>query len=111
MKQNKKPSKPIFRLLYFAAILFLLSWILLWGQNSFFRTWNTKRKVDALEEQVNALKAKNDSLTQENYRLKTSPDAAEKVAREKFGFTRDNEKVFRFVQPDDKKPSTSKQGE
>lgn len=104
--QQQKPAR-IYRLIYYAALVFLLSWILLWGQNSFLRTWNNGRKLRVLEKEVSALKAVNDSLSAENTRLKTSIDAAEKVAREKFGLIKEGEKVFRFLPApeDDKKGS------
>ncbi|MDZ4181719.1 MAG: septum formation initiator family protein [Candidatus Cloacimonadaceae bacterium] len=101
--QQQKPAR-IYRLIYYAALVFLLSWILLWGQNSFLRTWNNGRKLRVLEKEVIALKAVNDSLSAENTRLKTSIDAAEKVAREKFGLIKEGEKVFRFLPaPEDAK--------
>ncbi|MDP2172220.1 MAG: septum formation initiator family protein [Candidatus Cloacimonadaceae bacterium] len=105
--QQQKPAR-IFRLLYYAAMIFLLSWILLWGQNSFLRTWNNGRKMSVLEAEVNTLKAVNDSLAAENNRLRTSPAAAEKVAREKFGLIKEGEKVFRFLPAPDTDPNTVK---
>jgi len=88
--------------MFYAALLFVISWILLWGENSFFKTWNMGRKVERLEQEMNELQAINDSLKQENQRLKTDPKAAESVAREKFGLTKEGEKVFRFI-PDNAK--------
>ncbi|NLK50735.1 MAG: septum formation initiator family protein [Candidatus Cloacimonetes bacterium] len=100
MKSRAERPKAIVRLLFYAAMLFLLSWILLWGDNSFLNTWNIGRRVEALEKEMKELKAQNEELKQENERLKTDPMAAEKVAREKFGFTKEGEKVFRFVTPE-----------
>jgi cell division protein FtsB len=67
------------------------------GGNSFFNTWKLQRQVEKLEKETSYLKAVNDSLAQENERLKTDPEAAEKAAREKFGLTKQDETVFRFV--------------
>jgi len=53
--------------------------------------------VEQLEKETTILKAQNDSLAQENERLKTDPEAAEKAARENFGLTKPDETVFRFV--------------
>lgn len=97
MRPQAGRPNAIVRLLFYAALVFLISWILFWGENSFLRTWNMGRKVAALEKEMIELKAVNDSLAQENRRLRSDPRAAEKVAREKFGFTREGEKVFRFV--------------
>ncbi len=98
MKQFQESHSRLMHLLYLGAILFLLSWILLWGRNSFYNTWiANRRKVVQLERTVTGLKAMNDSLAQEIERLKTNPEAAEKVAREKFGLIRENETKFIFV--------------
>lgn len=97
MRPQASKPKAVVRLLFYASLVFVISWILIWGGNSFLRTWNMGRKVEALEKEMNELKAINEALIQENQRLKSDPKAAEKVAREKFGFTREGEKVFRFV--------------
>lgn len=100
MKTRSSRPNPLLRLLFYVSILFLVSWIVLWGENSFFKTWNMKRKVEALEKEMNELKATNERLELENQRLKSDPKAAEKVAREKFGLTKEGEKVFRFIPGD-----------
>ncbi len=97
MKTRSREYPKWFRYLYGLILIAVLSWILFFGQNSFFNTWQLKRKVDTLQEETDRLKVVNDSLARENERLKTDPDAAEKAAREGFGLTKPNEKVFRFV--------------
>ena len=97
MKAKHKDTPKFLKYVYWAIILALLLWILVLGQNSFLNTWQLKRRVDNLERESDRLKAVNDSLAQENARLKTDPDAAEKAARERFGLTKPDEKVIRFV--------------
>ena len=88
------------RLIYIGAIVFLLSWILFWGRNSFWNTYFEGRDLKRLEAEVSKLSVANDSLRTENERLKTSLAAAEKAAREQFGLIKPDEKVFRFIPQD-----------
>lgn len=98
MARGKKQECPrIVHYLFVVAAVFLLLWVLVFGQNSFWNTTKLKKKVNKLEQEALHLKAINDSLAKENARLKTDPAAAEKAARELFGLTKPNEKVFRFV--------------
>lgn len=97
MRTRVKELSPVFRFGFWALVGLMALWILLLGANSFFNTWKLQRKVQQLEQQTLFLKAQNDSLSQENVRLKTDPETAEKAAREKFGLTKEGETVFRFV--------------
>lgn len=97
MKSRTKASPKIIRYLFWGIVALLLLWILFFGQNSFLHTAQLRHKVKKLEQEAMSLKAVNDSLATENARLKTDPDAAEKAARELFGLTKPDEKVFRFV--------------
>ncbi|HNX36868.1 MAG TPA: septum formation initiator family protein [Candidatus Cloacimonadota bacterium] len=97
MKQDRANNPRIANIVFWAVIIFMVSWITLWGGNSFLKTHQLHRSLKNMEAQVNVLKAQNDSLKAENERLRTSPEAAEKAARERFGLTKPGEKVFRFV--------------
>ncbi|HRX76065.1 MAG: septum formation initiator family protein [Candidatus Cloacimonetes bacterium] len=97
MKSRAKECPRSVRYAFWLIVIFLLLWILFFGQNSFWNTMLLHRKVDKLEQEAQYLKAVNDSLSKENARLKTDPEAAEKAAREQFGLTKPDEKVFRFV--------------
>ena len=97
MKTRSKELSPVQRFTFWAIVGLMAIWILLLGANSFFNTWKLQRKVQVMEQQTQQLKAQNDSLAQENERLKTDPETAEKAAREKYGLTKDGETVFRFV--------------
>lgn len=97
MKAEGKPLPRYLNIFFWLLVVGICSWILVWGDYSFYKTWRQKVQLQELNESVSKLKAVNDSLRQENERLKTSPEAAEKAAREQFGLTKEGEKVFRFV--------------
>lgn len=102
MKKQKPRNKRVHRLLYWLVILFLLSWILLWGRNSFYQVWKQKQALQELQTKSDRLRLDNDSLRGETSRLKTDPDAAEEVAREQHGMIKPDEVIYRFkpAQPD-----------
>lgn len=108
MKQQTKDAPRIVRVLFAAVLIFLLSWIVVWGRNSFYHTWIGARRTSKLEKSVQHLQAVNDSLSQEIHRLQTSPEAAEKVAREKYGLIKENETVYRFVSGDSEEEKEGK---
>ena len=105
MKSKTKKLSPTLRFAFWAIIVLLIIWILFLADNSFLNTWKLKRRVDQLEKETTILKAQNDSLAQENERLKTDPEAAEKAARENFGLTKPDETVFRFVPAKEDEPA------
>ena len=105
MKAKTKKLSPPMRFAFWAIIVLLIIWILFLADNSFLNTWKLKRRVDQLEKETTILKAQNDSLAQENERLKTDPEAAEKAARENFGLTKPDETVFRFVPAKEDEPT------
>ena len=96
MKKQSNKNRRFLNFIYVLLILLLLSWILFWGNNSFYKKWKLKRKINRMEQQYNTLKAQNDSLANYNYRLKTDPEAAEEVAREEHGLIKSDETVFIF---------------
>jgi cell division protein FtsB len=104
MKTRKQAAPKSVRIAFWSVVGLLALWILLLGGNSFFNTWKLQRKVELLEKETTHLKAVNDSLAQENLRLKTDPESAEKAAREKFGLTKPDETVFRFVPAKEEAP-------
>jgi len=111
MKPDPGTKAKVSKIIFWAVIIFVASWITLWGSNSFLRTALMNRSLKVMEKQVAVLKAQNDSLKAENERLRTSPEAAEKAARERFGLTKPGEKVFRFVpaaEPKEEDPKSKK---
>jgi len=71
-----------------AAIYFLLP-----AYKDYRQSHNDTRKLEAEISEVNVAAQ---SLEREIQALRTDPDAVERVAREKFGWCRDNEKVYHF---------------
>ncbi len=102
MKKQKTPYRKAINLIFMAIALLLLSWILIWADNSFLKVWQQNREIDAIKQKNEALKAENDSIARQNDRLKSDPEAAEEVAREEHGLIKPDEVIYRFkpAQPD-----------
>jgi cell division protein FtsB len=96
MKKQKPKYRKAMNLLVLLILLFLLSWILIWGDNSFYKVWKQKREISTIREENESLKAENDSIARQNTRLKSDPEAAEEVAREEHGLIKPDEVIYRF---------------
>ena len=60
-----------------------------------------------LEQEIKTLEAENKALEQEAAALSRDPKAVERVAREKMGWAKPEEKVYRFEQPRQKPASNN----
>ncbi|MFO8145633.1 MAG: septum formation initiator family protein [Candidatus Syntrophosphaera sp.] len=96
MKKQKPKYRKAMNLLVLLILLFLLSWILIWGDNSFYKVWKQKREISTIREENESLKAENDSIARQNTRLKSDPEVAEEVAREEHGLIKPDEVIYRF---------------
>ncbi len=98
MTRRKKRGNfgALMRIIFWAFIIYMLLWILYFSNYSFYKTHKVKQKMQSLEQELSVIQAQNDSLKEENRRLKTDPKAAEAVARERYGLTKENETNYRF---------------
>jgi len=97
IKTNTLERKKPVRIISWIIIIVFLSLTLFFGRNSFLKVFIKKTDVSKQEQTVNKLKAENDSLRKEIHELKTNPEVIEKIAREKLGYQKSDEKVFRFI--------------
>ncbi len=65
------------------------------GVVALYRTW---RQMRSLNEELNTSRQTIDSLKIEIQRLKNDTAYIERIAREKYGMARKNEKMFKFVE-------------
>ncbi len=70
-----------------------------------YRNYQKKQaELHALEKTLSEKQAESAELNREVGELQTSPEAVEKVAREKFGLARDGETIYRYPRPVKSKP-------
>ncbi|MCB5284357.1 MAG: septum formation initiator family protein [Candidatus Cloacimonetes bacterium] len=96
MKKQQPKHKALFNLIYLVLFLFILSWIVFWGSNSFYQKWRLQQSASKKEKLVEALEAQNDSLKQENQRLKTDPEERKRAIRAAQGIYAEDETAYIF---------------
>jgi cell division protein FtsB len=84
------------RVVYGLAISVLLIGTLR-GQTSIFDYFRLRKSQDILEGTIGKLKASNEDLSEEIRKIKSSPDYARKVLRDKYHITDPNEKIIFFA--------------
>lgn len=72
-------------------------YFVLGGEYSVFDLRELKSERDAMAAQVDSLRERADSLAARAESLATEPTAIERLARERYGFIRDGERLYRFV--------------
>jgi cell division protein FtsB len=84
------------RALYTAAFAVAALAILGYGGQSLTRVWQMKREVESLERQIAGLRADTAELSAAVARLRSDPEAIEKVAREALGLVKPGERVLKL---------------
>ena len=70
--------------------------ILAYGAESLTRMWQMKHEVEGLEREIAGLRAETADLQATVARLRSDPDAIEKLARETLGFVKPGERVLKL---------------
>jgi len=83
------------RLRVIALALAVLA-ILAFGGQSLGRLWHMKHEVDVLEREIADLHAETERLAAAVGKLRTDPDAVERVAREDLGLVKPGERVLKL---------------
>jgi cell division protein FtsL len=80
------------------AIVLALIVASFFGKQGLISLYQNQRKYDTLEKQIVDTRRAIDSLKVEVSRLKNDTAYIERIAREKLGMARKNEKVYRFIE-------------
>ena len=84
------------RRLGIALVLLLAAGLAVYGATNAVRVWSMQRAIEALEQDIAALRARQERLTQTVDRLRNDPAYVEKLAREELGMVREGETVLKF---------------
>lgn len=87
-----------FHLRYLAIIFIVIIGFSLVGENGFIALYRTHKQINFLENEINNSNNVIDSLKNEIERLKNDTSFIEKIAREKYGMAKKNEKIIKFVE-------------
>ncbi|MCB5224578.1 MAG: septum formation initiator family protein [Candidatus Cloacimonadaceae bacterium] len=96
MKTQKPKNKILINIVYLLLFLLVISWILVWGNNSYLKKWQLSQKNKTKETEHNLLSAQNDSLKQEIHRLRTDPEERKLYLKERTGIYEKDETVYIF---------------
>ena len=77
------------------------------GDVGFINLWKAQKKLDTMNNEIEILEKETKLLEQNNENLKNDPFALEKIAREKYGYIKPGDKVFRIKVITDKKNEES----
>ncbi len=97
----KKPSglsPRVARALFFGAIGVVFV-VFIAGDVGLWKLWKAQRELKSLRARIEELEKRNALLREEIKRLESDPFAIEKVAREKYGYLREGDRVYRLVNP------------
>lgn len=92
--RSKKPSRRV-RLVAFLGLLTLL-FLLSTGNRGFIRQIRLHQEKQRLRREIESLKRTIEALEAERDRLH-NPDEIERIAREKYGMAKKNEKILRVI--------------
>lgn len=93
---------PAFARALLIAVLFIIGFIFIAGDVGLLKVWGAQRQMSSLRSKIVELEGKNALLSAEIDRLRNDSFTIEKVAREKYGYLRPGDKVYRIVPMDEK---------
>jgi len=79
------------------GVLVLIGLVFVAGDVGLWKLWVAQRQMKSLGAKISELESKNALLSAEIARLKSDPFTIEKVAREKYGYLKPGETVYRIV--------------
>ena len=92
---------PRFARALLVAVVVLITLIFVAGDVGLWKLWTAQKQMKALQTKIAGLEQENSLLVAEIELLKGDSFTIEKVAREKYGYLRKGDKVYRILTPPD----------
>jgi len=83
--------------LLLVLVVVLISFIFISGNVGLWNLWRAQKEIKELSERIEMLEKRNTLLSVEIERLKSDPYTVEKILREKYGYVRDGDRVYRLT--------------
>ncbi len=100
-QQQKQNNKKWHRIVYWSLFAVILLYTLFATRFNIISYWQTKRANRQLKETIAKITSENEELQKQIEELRTDPEAWERIAREKYGMQKEDEKVIIFRQETD----------
>ncbi len=99
LRVNRKNIEvsPHFARLVFAGLIVLVAMIFIAGDVGLWNLWRAQNRLKQIENEVARLETETQYLRIQIGELKTDPFAIEKVARERYGYLRPGDRVYRII--------------
>ena len=94
----------------FIAVLVLIGLVFVVGDVGLWNLWSAQREMKNMQAKISELERRNALLGAEIERLKYDEFTIEKVARERYGYVRPGDKVYRLIAPEDLEKNTIASG-
>jgi cell division protein FtsB len=100
-KKDPLLRRKILRRFLLLLILASVLYIYFGGNYGFLRLLSLKKEKGSIILETKRLQAQNMDLELEKEKLKNDPFYIEKVARERYGMAKEDEVIYKFIQPQD----------
>ncbi|UCF05056.1 MAG: septum formation initiator family protein [bacterium] len=97
IKRSNFDINPKVARLLLVIVLLLIGAIFIAGDVGLWNLWTAQRRLNRIREEISVLEQENASLKAEIELLRNDPFAIEKVARERYGYLRPGDKVYRII--------------
>jgi len=100
IKENRFLRRKILRRLLILLVLVSVFYLYFVGDYGFFRLFSLKKEKESIILETKRLQTQNMDLEMEKEKLKKDLFYIEKVARERYGMAKEDETIYKFVQPE-----------
>lgn len=97
IKRKKLDVSPRLARVLLITVLILISMIFIAGDVGLWNLWKAQNRLQKLNSEINKVKIENKILEKSIIDLEEYDFAIEKVAREKYGYLRPGERVYRMI--------------
>ncbi len=97
IKQRKLDISPRLARALFATILVMVSVIFIAGDVGLWNLWNAQKRLEKLNMEIKRVERENQKLKKGITELTENPFTIEKIARERYGYLRPGDRVYRII--------------
>jgi cell division protein FtsB len=97
VKRKRVDISPTLARIVLAGVLVAVGMIFLLSDVGLWNLWKAQRRIETVQARIDDLERKNSAMNGRIERLKSDPFTIEKVARERYGYLKPGDRVYRIV--------------